>query len=248
MKKLLLILGLCLAFNTGARADICYDIDDKVATDAVDVIQSQKEIYEYCSICPDAISKKIPISNVIKGSPIYVNGIALDLAHTYYKQGNKFVNLGVASGCIKAGEYNIPAELNNFETHIKEKNKIKDLRQKFVKCSDTYDAKEQKCSTPWGWWCYNYLTQAHEDVRQCYKEIAVDLFKKYYGLSENDAEKRYDTFQKFMYDQYLFLYTESEYCKKNNCGVSIYLYSEYATTRSLYDYINKMISTLSARN
>ena len=47
---------------------------------------------------------------------------------------------------------------------------------------------------------------------------------------------------KFIYNQYLFVYSETSYCKKNNCGVSPYLYSEYATTQQLSDYIAKLIT------
>ena len=113
MKILTLILGLICLFITDAIADICYDVDTKVAQKAVDILQKQKEIYDYCSICPDANPQIIPVDNVQNSNPVYVHDIALDLAHTYYKDGNKFVNLGVASGCIKAGEYNISAELDN---------------------------------------------------------------------------------------------------------------------------------------
>ena len=245
MKKFALILGVCLLFGANARADICYDVNDKVATTAVNIIQSQKEIYTYCSICPDAKLETVSVNNVTKGNPVYVNGVALDLAHTYYQNGGKFVNLGIASGCIKAGEYNIATELESFDTHIKEKNKIKDLKQKLIKCSDIYEEQEQKCSAFLGLQCYNHLMQAHRDVRQCYKQIAIELFNKFYGLPENDAERKYDIFQKFMYDKYLFIYTENNYCKKNNCGVSVYLYTEYATTQGLYNYIDKIISYVS---
>lgn len=245
MKKLLLILSVSLTLGANTRADICYDVDEQAANKAVKIIQTQKEIYQYCSICSAAKPETIIVHNVKNGNPVYVDGVALDLAHTYYKQDNKFFNLGVASGCIEAGEYNIAAELDSFEVHIKERNKIKDLEQKFIACLDNYKTKEQKCSTPLGLQCYDYLMQVHKDARQCYKEIAVELFVEFYGLSKNDAEKRYDTIQKFMYEQYLFLYAESNYCKENNCGVSVYLYSEYATNQSLYNYINKMISYVS---
>ncbi len=246
MKKFVVILGLVLSINTTSWADICYDVNEQVADNAVKIIQNQKEIYKYCSICPDETPETVPVNNIKNGNPVYVNGVALDLAHAYYKQDNKFLNLGVASGCIKAGEYDIPAELESFDAHVKEKNKIKDLEQKFIECSDIYKAKEQGCSAPWGWKCYNYLMQAHKDVRQCYKQIAVEIFKKYYGLSENDAEKRYDILQNFTYNQYLFIYTENDYCKEKGCGVSIYLYSEYATTQSLHNYIKKIISYVSS--
>lgn len=244
MKKFAFVLGLMLLINTNAWADICYDVNDEVATRAVDIIGTQNEIYQYCSICSDSKPKTISVNNVQKGNPVYVDGIALDLAHTYYKHKGKFINIGVASGCIKAGEHHIASELESFEAHTKEKNKIKELKKKFFDCSDTFNVEEKKCSEMWKMKCYNHLMQAHKNVQKCYKQTAIELFKTFYELSEKDAEKKYDTFQKFMYDQYLFVYTESDYCKKNNCGVSVYLYSEYATTQELYSYVNKIIASV----
>ena len=37
----------------------------------------------------------------------------VDLAHIYYKEGDDFVNLGVASGCISENEHNIKAKLDD---------------------------------------------------------------------------------------------------------------------------------------
>jgi hypothetical protein len=248
MKKFILILGLFFSLSTNTWADVCYDINETVAKKAIDIIKTQKEIYQYCSICPDAEPYTVEVHDIKENNPIYVNGIALDLAHTYYKQNNKFVNLGIASGCIKAEEYNIATELESFDSHIKEKNKLNDLKQKFEKCFTTFETEERKCPKSWSIKCYNYLIQANKNIQSCYKKIAIDLFNSYYNLSKSDAEKKFDTFQKFIYDQYIFIYTKSNYCEKNNCGVSIYLYSEYATTQELYHYVNRIIGSISARN
>ena len=109
MKKFILILAVLFVCGNGARADICYDIDEQISAKAVKIIQQQREIYEYCSLCDETKPLIIPVQNVVKGSPVSVNNKELDLAHTYYKNNGKFINLGVASGCIKAGEYNIAA-------------------------------------------------------------------------------------------------------------------------------------------
>ena len=170
------------------------------------------------------------------------------MAHTYYKQDNKFINLGVASGCIKAGEYDIPAELENLDTHINSKNKIKTIEQEFIECSITLETEEKKCDESWSMKCFDHLMQANRNAQTCYKQVAINLFIHYYDFSETDAEKRINTFLKFLYEQYSFIYNESNYCKRNNCGVSLYLYSEYATTQGLYLYVNKILGALSARD
>ena len=126
MKKFILILVLFLSLGANAWADVCYDINETVAKKAVNIIKTQKEIYQYCSICPNTESKTIDVRDVEKNNPIYVNSIALDLAHTYYKQDNKFINLGIASGCIEAGEYNIAAELDALPTIYRTKENDKE--------------------------------------------------------------------------------------------------------------------------
>ena len=50
MKKFVVIFGVWLSFGTNAQADVCYDIDEKAANKAVEIIRNQKEIYKYCSL------------------------------------------------------------------------------------------------------------------------------------------------------------------------------------------------------
>lgn len=242
MKKFILILGLLPVFSTNARADICYNINEQVATKALEILQNQNEIYQYCSICPAAETKTISVNKIQNGNPIYVNDIALDLAHIYYKKDNKFINLGVASGCIKAGEYDIQAELKNLANPMNSTSKIKALKQDVVNCTNVFENEEKKCPELWNIKCYNHLMHTHKNTQQCYKKIAIDLFQNYYSLSKTDAETRFDTIQNVIHNQYLFIYNENDYCKKSNCGVSSNLYSEYATTQALYNYINKIIT------
>ena len=96
--------------------------------------------------------------------------------------------------------------------------------------------------------CYYSLMKANQNTQKCYKKIAVDLFETYYGLSQNEAEKKFDSFSKFIYEQYLYVFSETDYCQRNNCGISLYLYSEYTTTEELQTYISKIIGSISARN
>lgn len=87
----------------------------------------------------------------------------------------------------------------------------------------------------------------HKNTQNCYKEIAVSLFTKFYSQPEDKAEQRFNDFNKFIYDQYLFVFSETDYCKKNNCGIAPYLYSEYATTKQLHFYVNKIIRSVASR-
>ena len=137
MQKLVLLLGLFLSFSANAWADVCYNINETVAKKAVGILKTQKEIYQYCSICADAESQTLKVHDIKDNNPIYVNDIALDLAHTYYKQNNKFVNLGIASGCIEAGEYNIAAELDALPTI--HRTKERDKEQAHAKTQEIFE-------------------------------------------------------------------------------------------------------------
>ena len=119
---------------------------------------------------------------------------------------------------------------------------------KLAHCTAMGERVEQRCQEKWSIKCYNYRMQTQKNIQQCYKEIAVDLFENFYGLSEIKAKEQFDVYNKFIYNQYLFVFLEMKYCQQNNCGVSPYLYSEYATTQEMHNYVNKIIGAISARD
>ena len=74
----------------------------------------------------------------------------------------------------------------------------------------------------------------------------IELLIKFYGLSEQDAKNKIDKYSQSLYDENLFLYNDTLYCKQNNCGVSPYLYSEYTTTKEMQLYLTKMLKSIFA--
>lgn len=114
--------------------------------------------------------------------------------------------------------------------------------KKLDNCAVPEENSDKKCSEEWSMECYNHRMKIQKNIQQCYKELAVELFENFFGLPETKAIEQFDTYSKFIYNQYFFIYGETNYCKKNNCGVSPYLYSEYATTQQLNDYITKIIT------
>jgi len=136
-----------------------------------------------------------------------------------------------------------------FSSAVQAKDKILEkLEKTFSQCTENFQAKEKECSEIWSMKCYSSRMETHKNVQQCYKLVTISLFEKFYGLSKKEAEEKFDTYNKFIYDQYLFIFSETNFCKKNNCGISLYLYSEYATTEELSNYVNKIIGAISARN
>ena len=125
---------------------------------------------------------------------------------------------------------------------------IETFEKEFISCIETYKQQEEKCPELWSMKCYDHLMSAHKNTQQCFQKVATKLFTNFYGLSEKEANKKFEDFHKFTYDQYFFIFAETDFCKKNNCGLSLYLYSQYVTTDQLRYYINKIIRSISARN
>lgn len=123
-------------------------------------------------------------------------------------------------------------------------NKISD---EVKNCSQQFETKEQECPDSWSMQCYNHLMKANQDTQNCYQKTAVQIFEKFYELSNEEANKKIDEYKNFIYNQYSFIYSETNFCKKNNCGVSPYLYSEYATTQELQFYLNKILGSILSR-
>ena len=125
---------------------------------------------------------------------------------------------------------------------------LSDSEQRLYQCQKKYIQEKKECTETWSMKCYDFLINANKNAQRCYKDEAVKVLTKFYNLSEQDAQNKIDKYVNFIYDEYLFLYNDTNYCKQNNCGVSPYLYSEHTTTQELYDYIYKMIKSVSARN
>ena len=129
MKKGVLIFIITMLFSFNVYADVCIEVNEKSAAKAVSIIEQQKEIYDYCSICNDAKPQIISIKKVTKDKKVYVNDKPIDLAHTYFKQDNKYINLGIASGCIEDGQYGVSVTLDK----LTESNQTKDTNKEQAK-------------------------------------------------------------------------------------------------------------------
>jgi len=123
-------------------------------------------------------------------------------------------------------------------------NQIQNYRNMFENCSSTYQKDIENCPFDSFTQCNNYKQSISYKTQQCYKDIAINIFTKYYNLTTKTANQKVDDFTKYIYEQYLFITSEVEYCKQHNCGTSVYLYSEYATINALEDYVNRLIITL----
>ena len=134
---------------------------------------------------------------------------------------------------------NAQAETSNF---------VSDYEKELANCLENYKQQQKQCSETWSMKCYNLLTKINQNARLCYKNTATTILTKFYNLSNKEAQTKIDQYVSFIYNEYLFVYNNTDYCVENNCGVSPYLYSEYTTTQELYEYVYKMIKSVSAHN
>lgn len=215
MKKLILFLGFALTFAANARADICSELDDQTASKAVGIIQKQKEIYQYCSICSLAEPKILKVKNIQNGNPISVNGQDLDLAHTYYKQGDKFINLGVAAGCIQADEHQIKAQLDDLplvhrtaeESREDAKKKTQDI---FNQCDAQNPVKEHMTTSD--------IVERSAALNDCLADAIKQEIKKGFNVEQQEEMiKDVKQLRKFVSKFYYGIYALNKYCI-GGCG------------------------------
>ena len=185
MKKAILILFMIIScFNAKcAWSDICYEIKENAIARAEEILKHQKEIYQYCSICQETQIRKITIKDVKSDSPLLINNEAVDLAHIYYKEGDDFVNLGVASGCISENEHNIKAKLDDLpDIHYLKEGTTEKAKEKAKKAYE--DCVEQNKSLQEHQGFYEDMRQGmYQDIEKMRKSIS-DFYGKIYSANK----------------------------------------------------------------
>lgn len=215
MKKIVLIIISHLFLITTAYADICYDIRQEIADKAEKIIKKHDTLYSYCSICPQAKVQKINVKEVENSNPIKVNGNPIDLAHIYYKNGNKYINLGIKSGCIKDGEYYILSELNDLPEihHTKENDKMKAKMQAqeiFEECVNVAENMKHETTLD--------MISQNTKINDCLEEAVNNEIKKGFEIKQQKNMKNYvKQLRNATYNFYYGVYTENKYCY-GSCG------------------------------
>lgn len=204
-----------LLFLTDAKADICYEVNDQTAAKAITVIEKQKEIYKYCSLCENAESQHIWVENTGYDTAVYVNGQAIDLAHTYYKEGDKYVNLEIAAGCIKDGDYGILADLDNLsEMHHSKENDKKQAKQKaaiiFDECVNNVENDKSKTTQD--------MIERNIKITDCLAQnIKQEIKKGFHPKQQARMIEYFEQTRKGTWSFYNEIYTANKYCY-GQCG------------------------------
>ena len=123
-------------------------------------------------------------------------------------------------------------------------NEFNKLKNNFNSCTKEFETIEEKCPEKWKYNCYNILMEGNKITQKCYINIAKKLFFLYYNQDYNKTQKMFDNIADFTYKTHLYIYQENNYCQHNNCGTSVYLRSQYATTYAIKDYIDKTLITI----
>lgn len=93
-------------------------------------------------------------------------------------------------------------------------NELNKLKSNFATCTELFDKYEKNCPEKWRYKCYNILMDAHKKTQQCYMDVAKDLFLLYYNQEQTQTQKMFNEIANFTYKNHLYIYQESEYCKK----------------------------------
>ena len=225
MKKIAFIFALTLLLSFNVHADVCVEVNEKSAAKAVSIIEQQKEIYDYCSICNDAKPQIISIKNVTKDKKVYVNGTIIDLAHIYFKQDNKYMNLGIAVGCIEDGTYGISAQLDNLTEfhHTKEINKEQAKQRAnaiFDECINK--VKNEKSKTT------QNIVERNIKINNCLAEAIKQEIRKGFNIKQQAQMLEYfEQARNGIWNFYNDIYAANKYCY-GQCGsiTSVLPYSD----------------------
>jgi len=215
MKKSLLLIALFWNFAFDALADVCVYVQKDVANKAVELIKTQKILYDYCSICPDSRAKVIKIRDIENSNPVKVNGQHLDLAHIYYKENGKYINLGVKVGCIKSEQYNISADLNELpEIHRTiEGNKAlaKSQAQKiYENCLASVEKLPDQTT--------NDMIEKNVKINDCLNTAINQEIQKGFNAEQQVKMRQYvEQLRKASIGFYYSMYAENKYCE-GSCG------------------------------
>lgn len=245
MKRIILLLVAILSFISNAWADVCYDVKKDIADKAVAIIKNQKILYSYCSICPEAEVLQIKVKNVQNSNPIRVNGKEIDLAHIYYKKGKKYINLGIQSGCIENGQYNISEDLEILAPIHRspeiDENKIKSKTKKiFDACYSAYGKVSAQTT--------HDMMEQNEKINACLTEAIYKEIKKGFNAEQQDKMKRdIKQLQKSTLNFYYGLYAENKYCE-NACGTMANILPYIDEGKLLMDVLERLIFLNTVKN
>lgn len=215
MKKSVLLVALLWIYAFNARADVCFDVSKDIADKAVEIIKTQKVLYDYCSICPDAQAKEIKVKDIENSNPIKVNRKSLDLAHIYFKENNKYINLGIKVGCIKNEQYNISAELNELpkihHTIEGDKTLAKSLVKKiYENCFASVEKLPDQTT--------NDMIEKNVKINDCLNTAINQEIQKGFNTEQQVKMRQYvEQLRKNTIRFYYGIYAENKYCE-GSCG------------------------------
>ena len=221
MKKIIIALCFFLTINI-AHADICYDIDEKTIQKATEILKTQKEIFSYCSICSNAEPERITINKIKSGNPILINDNGIDLAHVYYKNGNSFINLGIAANCIPANEYGIKATLPDLPIihHTIESDKLKAKKQAkyiFDTCLTQNNNDNEHMTTA-------DMVAQNTLINDCLEQaIKQEIDKGFEQEYQTEMYQYVENARKNIYKFYLNFYDANKYCAPYCGTISVLL-------------------------
>ncbi len=215
MIKYFLLFCLSIILSTNVKADICYDVTPEVAEKAVKILNGTQTVYRYCSICDTAEPHIISIEKIAPDNGVLINGQYIDLAHTYYKKDDKYINLGVAAGCIKAGDYDIVAVLPdlpviNITPEIRKQQAKEQAQQIFDTCSQPLSDNDMITTVD--------MMKRNRKINNCLSDaIKKEVEKGFDADQQPEVLAHLQKIQKGVFDLYSDIYAANKYCN-GSCG------------------------------
>ena len=252
LKKISIIALFFLLFNANiSKADICVDVDERVAKKALAEIEKYEEVTSYCSLCAEAKpsilkAKDAKIVKIDKNIfSLMIDGQVQDLAYLYIDKTKSYKNLAFIAGCSEVKKHSIPQTMVIFvekkkqtsdeiwqKSHKMAKEIVKICEQKATRNNPQTTADVRVAEIKLN----DCITSAiKKEIRQAFP---ADKQKEMYDIVLN-TRKSISSF-------YWKIYNENKYCEPT-CGTMaqvIYLSQESKVledmlTRAIFLNINK---------
>ncbi len=215
MIKYFLLFCLSILLSTNVNADICYDVTPKVVEKAVKILNGTQTVYHYCSICDTAESHIISIEKIATDNGVLINGQHIDLAHTYYKKDDKYINLGVAAGCINVGDYDIADVLPdlpviNITPEIRKQHAKEQAQQIFDTCSQPLSDNDMITTAD--------MMKRNRKINNCLTDAIKKEVKKGFDTDRQpEVLVHLQKIQEGVFGIYSDIYAANKYCN-GSCG------------------------------
>lgn len=174
--KLHAVICICLLTVPTAMADQAKSLTKEQSEKAVQLLNGTKQLLRYCATCSDKTSKLIHIESIESGADgyndswiIYMNGEAVDLAYSYYKENELWRNIAISLDIevFEVPEYLTEEQISELSIEeVEYVDKRKKIEEEYSNCMDGLSG-----NSPMANCTYEALEAWDNELNRVYQEL-----------------------------------------------------------------------------